>query len=185
MELLDVIRGRRSINQFQSDPVPDSVLEEMLQAAVWVPNHHLSEPWHFMVIRGQSLRQMADFRKAAVLVKNREKPQAERIAEKARDDLLKAPCAVVAVQTIDENPYRAEEDYASTAMAVYNMTLVANSHQVGTYWHTGPLVYFEPFREWLGLDPLQRIVAYLRVGYPRLIPQGRRTDGLELTRWLD
>ncbi len=185
MELVEAIRGRRSINQFESDPVPDSILKEMLQTAVWSPNHHLSEPWQFVVIRGQSLRQMAEFRKEAVLAKNREKPHAERRAEKARDDLLKVPCAIVAVQTVDENPYRAEEDYAAMTMAVYNLTLVAYSHHVGTYWHTGPLVVFEPFRKWLGLRADQRIVAYLRVGYPHLIPQGRRTDGLERTRWLD
>ena len=184
MDVIEALKQRRTIHQFLPDPIPEPILREMVDLAVFVPNHHLTQPWHFIVVQGQSLQRMADFRAQAVLAKNREKPQAEAIAEKAKNDLLAAPASIIAVQMLDPNPFRAEEDYAAVVMAVYNMTLIAHAHQVGTYWHTGPLVYFEPFRAWLGLTPQERVVAYLRVGYPKRTPKGERTPGLERTRWL-
>ena len=126
----------------------------------------------------------ASFREQAVLAKNREKPQAEAIARKAKLDVLAVPASIVAIQNLDPNPFRAEEDYAAVTMAVYNMTLVAHARHLGTYWHTGPLVYFEPFRAWLDLNPQQRIIAYLFVGYPARTPHPERIAGNERTRWL-
>ncbi|MCL4522047.1 MAG: nitroreductase [Firmicutes bacterium] len=184
MDIIEALSQRRTIHQFLPDPVPEQVLREMIDLAVFVPNHHLTQPWQFVVVQGDSLEHMASFREQAVLAKNREKPQAEAIARKAKLDVLAVPASIVAIQNLDPNPFRAEEDYAAVTMAVYNMTLVAHARHLGTYWHTGPLVYFEPFRAWLDLNPQQRIIAYLFVGYPARTPHPERIAGNERTRWL-
>lgn len=185
MDIVDLLKSRRTIHQFLPDPVDPGVLREMVEAAVFVPNHHRTEPWEFYILEGESLRRMGDFRYQAVLAKNRDQPVAERKADKARSEMEAVPAAIVVVQRLDPNPYRAEEDYAATAMAAYNLTLVAHARGLGTYWHTGPLTYFEPFREWLGLGSDRRIVCYLRVGHPKATPRAERTPGLERTHWMN
>src|SRR5438132_1744305 len=50
MSVLDAIVTRRSIPQFQPTPVPREIIKRLLDAAVWVPNHRLTEPWQFFVL---------------------------------------------------------------------------------------------------------------------------------------
>lgn len=184
MELDAVIRSRRTIFAFKSDPVPDEILREMIDLAVWAPNHHLTEPWRFRVLQGDSLKQLARFRYQAVLQKNAGKPQAERVAQKAEADFLEVPAIIVAIQKLDPDPARQAEDYAAVSCAVYNLLLAAWNRGVGTYWGTGPLTRFAPARQWLELADDEQIVGVIKVGYPAKIDTMKRTPGSELTRWL-
>src|SRR5262245_19210488 len=51
-DLLEAIRTRRSTGQVRQDVPPRETIEAILEAASWAPNHHLSEPWRFVVIAG-------------------------------------------------------------------------------------------------------------------------------------
>lgn len=46
---------RRSIGRVRQDPTPRETIERLREAAIWVPNHHLTEPWHFFVGTGAAL----------------------------------------------------------------------------------------------------------------------------------
>jgi nitroreductase len=50
-----VVRGRRSIRGFKPEPVPRSVLEEVLELAIRAPSSMNSQPWHFYVVTGAPL----------------------------------------------------------------------------------------------------------------------------------
>ena len=41
---------RRMAWQFKDEAVPKAAVERMLEAAVWAPNHRLTEPWRFFVV---------------------------------------------------------------------------------------------------------------------------------------
>lgn len=51
MELFPAIRTRRTIRDFNPDPVPDAVIRRILQAARWAPSSSNTQPWHFIVVR--------------------------------------------------------------------------------------------------------------------------------------
>lgn len=54
--VLEAIRGRRSIPKMKPDPLPHELVMRLLDAAVWSPNHRLTEPWQYFVLgsaRGQ------------------------------------------------------------------------------------------------------------------------------------
>jgi len=38
MELSEVIRGRRSVRKFKADPVNRSIIENILELALWAPS---------------------------------------------------------------------------------------------------------------------------------------------------
>ena len=51
MEVFECIRRRRTIREYKKDPIPEDVLEKILQAGRWSPSSSNSQPWHFVVIQ--------------------------------------------------------------------------------------------------------------------------------------
>jgi 5,6-dimethylbenzimidazole synthase len=49
-QLLDLFRWRRDVRRFSSNPVPASVLHELLEVASLAPSVGLSEPWRFVSV---------------------------------------------------------------------------------------------------------------------------------------
>ena len=61
VSVYEAIHNRRMNNEF-SDEVPDrDALARMLDAAVWAPNHKLTNPWRFFVLEkgGEKRAQVA------------------------------------------------------------------------------------------------------------------------------
>lgn len=54
-ETLQVIQSRRSIRKYKSDPVPDSELEKLIQAAIYAPSAGNQQNWHFTVVRDAAM----------------------------------------------------------------------------------------------------------------------------------
>lgn len=183
MELTDALMSRRSVRRFTESPIPEHLLNDIMNYAPWVPNHHLSEPWRFVVVTGSSREPLAALRRNAVLTKRAGQPNAEERANRARDEFLEAPVVVVVIQTVDPNPVRQQEDYASMAMATYNLMLAAWDHNIGSYWNTGPMVGDPAVNQWLGLTEQERVVGFVRMGYPQMIPVTRRTPVQERIEW--
>lgn len=53
MELLEALRTRRSVRQWTAEPIPDEQLKELIEAAAKAPSGGNTQPWAFIVIRGQ------------------------------------------------------------------------------------------------------------------------------------
>lgn len=175
MELKEALKNRRSVRRFRPEPISDAILNDILAYAPWVPNHHVSEPWRFIVVTGESLAQLAELRKHAVLVKRAGQPEAEARAEKAYQEFLETAAVICVIQKLDPNPGRREEDYAAMAMSAYNVMLAAWDHGIGSFWNTGPLITSPEVSQWLDLAEDERAIAFLRMGYPDIIPVTRRT----------
>lgn len=50
MSIAKTIRERRSIRTFNRNPVPRELVIQLLNDAVWAPNHGLREPWRFIYV---------------------------------------------------------------------------------------------------------------------------------------
>lgn len=55
MEFEEVVRGRRSIRGYKTDPVPKKVVEEVIELATRAPSSMNTQPWHFYVLTGEPL----------------------------------------------------------------------------------------------------------------------------------
>jgi nitroreductase len=53
--LLDLIHARRSIRKYTGEPVGESDIEEILDAAMAAPSAGNQQPWHFVVMRDRAL----------------------------------------------------------------------------------------------------------------------------------
>lgn len=55
MDVLDAIKGRRSIRCYKEDPIPDELIQKILEAARWAPSGGNIQPWKFIVVRDRIL----------------------------------------------------------------------------------------------------------------------------------
>ena len=50
METKDVLRTRRSVRKYKSDPIPEEDLAEILEAACHAPSGVNLQPWYFVAV---------------------------------------------------------------------------------------------------------------------------------------
>ena len=53
MDILDVMRERKSVRRFKPDPVPREKIEEILSLAIRAPSAINLQPWEFTVVMGE------------------------------------------------------------------------------------------------------------------------------------
>ena len=63
MTALAPIRRVSQIRQFKDEPVPEEVVDQLLELARWTGSSKNTQPWHFIVVRDRdSLRKIASLR---------------------------------------------------------------------------------------------------------------------------
>ncbi|MCD6341405.1 MAG: nitroreductase family protein, partial [Thaumarchaeota archaeon] len=60
-ELLKVIYRRRSIRKYRREPVPENVLNAVLEAGRLAPSARNMQPWHFIVVRDREKKRKLIF----------------------------------------------------------------------------------------------------------------------------
>jgi len=58
MELIDAVNERRSIRAFKPEPVPRSVLDDVLSTALRAPSWANTQPWEILVVTGSPLQEI-------------------------------------------------------------------------------------------------------------------------------
>ncbi|MCK4756644.1 nitroreductase family protein, partial [candidate division WOR-3 bacterium] len=56
MDFYEVIKKRKSIRKYKSDPIPDRVLDRILEAGRIAPSAKNIQPWHFIVIKDPGIK---------------------------------------------------------------------------------------------------------------------------------
>jgi 5,6-dimethylbenzimidazole synthase len=54
--LLDLVKKRRTIRQFKSDPVPDEYITKIIEVARWAPSAFHTQPWEFVVVKNPDIK---------------------------------------------------------------------------------------------------------------------------------
>lgn len=86
MQLEDVVRARRSVRAFRSDPVPPETIRELLEIASMAPSGTNIQPWKVHVVTGATRERL----EREVLAHRETRPEDDR-AEFARTDKRKEP----------------------------------------------------------------------------------------------
>jgi len=56
MDLIEAIKGRRSIRKYKPDPVPEEVLKTILEAVRWSPSWANTQCWEVAVVKDQNVK---------------------------------------------------------------------------------------------------------------------------------
>jgi len=178
MNLDDAIRGRRSIRKFREEPVPDSVIRELLDLAVHAPSSMNGQPWRFVVIRNKEIK------KRLVELKNKSCP-----IEKAmyRADFLEAASAVIVVCVDRATSY--EREIENAVLATANIMLAAWARGLGSVYMSAQRgndpTLAEEVRQLLHIPANVDPVTIVPIGYPDETPEGRTLPGVERVSFVD
>jgi nitroreductase len=185
--VLDIIKQRRSVGQVTQEEPTREQIEQLLEAATYAPNHHVTEPWRFFVLRGEARAELggvfADTLKAQMQEPLCEKDQMKLL--QTRNKWLRAPVLIaVAVEKVENDEDFMERIEAASA-AVQNMLLTAQEMGLATVWRTGGPSYSSEVKQWLGLASEDHIVAFVYLGFPKITCQPRTpTHFSQKTTWL-
>ena len=187
----DLIRSRRSTKRLLDTPVDQPVIERLLEAATWAPNHHLTEPWRFWVITGAARERFGEAMAAGDLNAHHDATPAQRetMRSSAIGKAHRAPVIIaVAAVMAETNKNPDLEEITATAAAIQNLLLQAEAEGLGSIWRTGRSAYEPEMAQFFGLTERDRILGFLYVGHPDPDAPAReshRRPIAEVTSWLD
>jgi nitroreductase len=151
--LLDLMRSRRSVRRYLSEPVPDEMLQQILEAGRWAPSAGNQQPWAFIVIQDPEMRKRVAQHATYFMARH------ARVEE--------APLLIVlcgqASGRMGEHFLRGE-----VGMAGMQMMLQAHALGLGTCWVDG--LDRDAIAEVLQIPEYLQIVGLLTVGYPAETP---------------
>lgn len=154
----------------------------LLDAAVRAPTHHLTQPWRFIVLRGDSLGELGAAWAAGTAAQGKD-------ATGVADKTLRAPVIICVIERPHlHNPKCVEvEEHFATGMAMQNILLAAHAMGLGAMIRTGPCATFDDVRTYLGVGDDELIAGLIYVGYPAPgdseRPMTRRAAADERTEW--
>lgn len=188
MELFDAIKTRRSIGIVKEEPVPNQLIEQILESGTYAPNHFRTEPWRFFVLTGDSRKELGEvFEK--ITTANSEDPTTPDMVkklERAKKNPLRAPVIItVGVEPSSKKNVLIQEEYAAVHAAIQNMLLAAHALGLGAIWRTGAICYEKQVNEFFGMSERGEIVGFIYLGYPDMkTPQVKKTSFTNFTTWM-
>ena len=189
MDLFEAIKGRRSCRNFLPDPVREGDLEKILEAGTWAPSPLNGQPWEFIVITHQEVRQKI-FSEADRCRQWAIEKSGWKWLSRYQVDFLKTVPTFVAV-TGDPgksgvDAFQEEGGLAyqhACAAALQNMQLAAYALGYSALWFT--LFDKKEMRKILAVSKEKVPLALLCLGRPSgEIPQTPRKDFREKTTYL-
>lgn len=190
-DILDVITSRKSIRRYKPDPVPDEMIDKILEAARWAPTGENYQPWRFVVIRdpeiknsiGRLARVGSGSRMTAWYCLGHMQERFKKIEDPVkRAEVLRfmysgevsefakhAPLIIAVIGTLMEGAIDVPYDLCA---AIENMLLEAHSIGLGACWVHGPVATTrdaKKFKEILDIPTRMgeyKVIAYVAFGWP-------------------
>lgn len=168
MEMLEVMRSRRSVRRYTEEPLTDEQLKQIVSAALLAPSGHSKYPCEFIIVKNRELlERMSHCRKGVAKM------------------LAGAAAAIVVVADKDKSDTFVED----SCVAMMSMELLATSIGVGNCWiqvRNRDAEDDSPSEEYLRglLNFPQNFAcqAILSLGIPAKEPRARELDQLNFDK---
>ena len=196
MDLIELIKKRRSIRHFKPEQPAREVILECLEAATWAPNPTSQQPWKLIVLTGDKLKEVIKVIEenfAEAFQKKEEQPSppiSEDVANtlKARKDkAFQQMISILKEKGVDMQavgsgnfnfhhapvgiifatyPWKDQNFFKSTIAAMENFLLAATAKGLGTCWMNAVSICQGTIKKALNLPPELILVDGIAVGYP-------------------
>jgi coenzyme F420-0:L-glutamate ligase/coenzyme F420-1:gamma-L-glutamate ligase len=191
--LHDFLRTRRSIRRFKPDPIPDSVIHNILTTAAFAPSAHNRQPWRFCVVTDLSAKTKLADAMAIEFERDLEKDglpliEIQKLISRSRERILTAPVVILlSVDMTDMDVYpdekRNKAEYLMAVQSVANagvqMLLAAHAEGLGGVWVCSPLFVQEIIQTVLELPKTWEPQAMFFLGHLQDIPEVRERKPLD------
>lgn len=161
--LKEIIEQRRSIfpKDYTDTEIPQDILEEILNAATFAPNHKRTKPWRFKIFKGEEKAQLASEMQAIYKAITPE----QLFLEKKYNDIgfkINKADVVVSIVVNFSGMVPEWEEIAATSMAVQNMYLTCTANNIGCYWSSPKIV--DELKDSLTIEENQKCLGLFYMG---------------------
>ncbi len=199
MDLLDAITARKSIRAFRPEPVPQSVLQALLQLAIRAPSSMNTQPWEFFVVSGEPLARLKTQSLARLAAGEAPRPE-HSVTGWPRQSVFRERQVALARQIFELMEIRREDNekrsqWLARGFRFFDAPTAIIICTDGQLTPAGPLIdigaviaYPEIVRAAAGIPADKRIVTAVAVGYPDWeFPANRLASARDpvaaVTRW--
>lgn len=180
MDLFEAIHTQRAIRRLKPDPIPDSMIRQLLEAAICAPSGGNRQGWVFIVIRDpelkarlgelyregvQELLKVPYYRDAAAASSDSPAGKLMASARHLAEHLQEAPVLILACLNI-EGLAPGITMGSSIYPAVQNILLAARGLGIGSTLTTIHRFRDSRVKELLGIPPGVETAALIPLGYP-------------------
>ncbi len=188
-QIYKLIESRQSIRKFKKDPVPEEVLNRILNAGMHAPSGKNRQNWRFFVVTGKKRDDYLAYSQKSWLgikdiLQQRLKPSLYEFTERFFFTLGDAP-VIVFCYSVNDSEERYHTSIGSVYMAVENMILAAVAEGLGTCPMGAPLEIKDEVDKFLDIQKYQKeesgemeLLCGLVLGWPDHNPPKapRQTD---------
>jgi nitroreductase len=154
-----LLLSRRTVDNFLTTDIDDSVLYRAVQCAIAAPNRRGSEPWRFIKLGQETIAQVAALK---AKMKNAE----DIDTSIQRWTQIPGWCVVTYPRSPSGNNWAQREDFKSVACAIENFMLSMWSEGIGSKWTDGEIQRTREFAEICGIDPdTEKIAGVIWYGF--------------------
>ncbi|MCP4579994.1 MAG: nitroreductase [candidate division Zixibacteria bacterium] len=139
----DLLLSRRSVRKFKDKPVPDELLNKVLDLSRWAPTSMNTQGYYFKIIRDkETLEKLASTR------------------GKSSEPIIRAPIAIA----ICVDPQITKRHIQDGCIAAYHFLLAAWYYGLGTCWIAA--MDRDDIKEWLNIPHDHYVATVTPLGYP-------------------
>ena len=187
-EVQEILNNRRTIYRFTSEDVSDLDLEIGFLAANNAPCHKLTFPWKFYVVGKETRKKLlpAVVSLARDKAAKKKEDDVQMAEERAISKIMDVPRMIVVTSKLSRNDlFREKEDHAATVCSLHNLVLSLWDLGIGSQWSTGAITRDERTYSVLEIDSTKdRIIGFLKVGYPEIVPTNEKKNPNEFKFYL-
>jgi nitroreductase len=189
---LELVKARRSVRSFKTDPIPDDYIDKIIEAARWAPSGGNSQPWEFIVVKDAKTKdrivemvgEQGEYTRKVELTREEHLRFGRHASPAPEPGYNKAPVFILVLgdpRTKEAYPLltmltRGDSHFASSlANAFLYMVLAATTLGLGSQWisATGS-PYVKPLlKDLLGIPDKMEIYDMLVLGYTEQGPKPR------------
>lgn len=159
MKLDVLIKERVSQKTYIEKEVDLNLIKELINVAIYAPNHKMREPWDFLfmdkkgkqVFKEAYLNTLSDIKKEDI--------------EPKLDKIYKAPLLMFVLMNTSEDFDQELEDLQANAAMIQNFMLLAEEKGISTHWKTPGFIKTDNFKEVLNLPLGYIITGIIMIGY--------------------
>jgi len=157
-DLMNIVKGRRSIRRFQDKPVPETDLQQILEAVQWSPSWANTQCWEIVVVKEREMKERLN--------------EALSPTNPAKKGLPDAPVVLALCGKLQSSGFYKGQattelgDWFMFDLGIATQSLCLAAHNLGLGTVIVGSLDHEKAEEVLGVGEGYALVALIPVGYP-------------------
>jgi len=172
-DLMDIVKGRRSIRKYEDKEVPEELLNQVLDSVKWSPSWANTQCWEVVVVKDPAIKEQLQ----GTLVKN-----------PATKAMVQAPIVLVLCGKLKSSGYYSDKvttkfgDWFMFDLGIAAQSICLTAYSLGLGTVIVGLFDHNKSKEILGVPDDYELVSMIPLGYPAKDPEApKRREISEFT----